>query len=345
MTAPTPAARVPGLDVLRLLAIAAVSVQHLLSIAHHDTGPQWLGINPGDVGVGLFCAVAGTLAAQPAAMALSPGKWLLRRLRRVLPAYWIVLSLSFLLALATNYKPITLPLFLAQFAGVAPFFYDTAQLINQSTWFVCLILVCYFACFLGRVLHAPRLGLGVAVGVALGMMLWHRGDTHLPVQIATFWIAARLATFASKPAAGTGQSRFRQALPTLITGIALILLGPLLTWRHPAHPDMWITALPGLCLLILGLALAGAPRGLSPLRVPASLVYEYFLVHGIFFVAAARQFPAHAIAAGVFLAIPAAVLAAAALHYLLGRVVTPGAQTKEASPAPAGLQRQPVAGR
>jgi peptidoglycan/LPS O-acetylase OafA/YrhL len=58
-------------------------------------------------------------------------------------------------------------------------------------------------------------------------------------------------------------------------------------------------------------------RGSGLLRVPASLVYEYFLVHGVFFVAAARLCPGHAIAAGVVGAIPAAVLAAAGLHYLL----------------------------
>jgi peptidoglycan/LPS O-acetylase OafA/YrhL len=313
-------ARVPGLDLLRLLAIAAVSFHHLLSIGHDDWGPQCAGVNLGDVGVGLFCAVAGTLAAQPAALALSPWQWLRRRAARILPAYWIVLTVSFLLAALAHYKPITPALLLAQFTAVAPFFYDTSRLVNQSTWFVGLILLCYVLFFLARILRVPRLGLLIALVLAACAVVHGQGQNHLAVQVLTFCLAAYLTLLAPAPA--TPARRAARAWPILATGAAFLLAAAVLvcTARPGSHTQPvlpGVPGLPGVCLLALGLVLAGAPTEPRVLRVPAGLVYEYFLVHGIFFVAAARAFPAHPIAAGVLLAVPAATLAAGVLHYLV----------------------------
>jgi peptidoglycan/LPS O-acetylase OafA/YrhL len=312
---PTPPPRLAGLDLLRLLAIACVTLHHLLSITHHDHGPSSCGVNFGDVGVGLFCAVAGFLAAQPAACALPPPAWLCRRVLRLWPAYWIALAVSFALTLGTRYKPVSAPLALAQFAAVAPFFYPRDQLVNQSTWFVWLILLCYGLFFLARVVRFPRLVLlACAVLVAL---VWRQDP--LAKHILTFCLAACLGL-----GAPSANSRITRAKPYLAVGLGLlfataILISPLAP-GHPGNPaaEQGLLALTGVCLLTLGVVLAWAPPEPRALRIPAAVVYEYFLIHGIFFVAAAHFFPAHAFLAQFSLAIPAAAVAAGALHYAVG---------------------------
>src|SRR4051812_46615200 len=93
-----------GLDLLRLAAMALVAVQHLLSV--HGLEPPGLvaGLDPGAVGVALFCALSGWLAAKRRQEVA--GQWLLRRLVRVYVPLWVSLTGIFAANAVLDYKPV-----------------------------------------------------------------------------------------------------------------------------------------------------------------------------------------------------------------------------------------------
>src|SRR5262245_1178136 len=83
-----------GLDVLRLGAASLVTAQHALTLTGHDAWTTYRSLNLGQLGVAIFLGISaflgGTSRRRPAA-------WLVQRLRRLYPAYWLVMIASFLL--------------------------------------------------------------------------------------------------------------------------------------------------------------------------------------------------------------------------------------------------------
>lgn len=181
-----PSPRLRGLDALRLLAIAAVSLQHALSLGGIVLESWW---SPGNLGVGLFCIVAGVLAMRSHR---SPRDWLARRLVRLYPAFWIATLAGFLAAWITAYKPFTAMQVLAQLSGMGFYLLGRDAMVNQATWFVSLILVCYVLALLARVSPSPRAFLlgGGAAGAAMTVAM---GNALGPGFIALFCFAGALA--------------------------------------------------------------------------------------------------------------------------------------------------------
>ncbi|WP_276133378.1 acyltransferase family protein [Polluticoccus soli] len=90
--------KIAGLDYLRALAITLVFLYHYRSFAH----PAWIDdlFSFGWTGVDLFFVLSGYLIANHVFSDIekgnfSPGLFALKRALRILPAYWVVLSLYF----------------------------------------------------------------------------------------------------------------------------------------------------------------------------------------------------------------------------------------------------------
>ncbi len=166
----------PVLDELKGLAIALIVLYHAGGVL------VWNNYLHGDLGVDLFILLSGVGLAYGARY---EGAWpfLLRRWLRIMPAYWVVLTLYVAgneHFLQLHYSILNL---LAHYLGIHVLFGDAWGLaINDSFWFVSAILgfyLCY--CPLRRLLDRPdRFLLWAAVlstGVAL--LLFFTGQSGL----------------------------------------------------------------------------------------------------------------------------------------------------------------------
>ena len=79
--------RLPGVDMLRGLAVAGVVCNHLG--AYLQVQVPWIGRLGGLLGVELFFVISGFLIARSCA-ALPLGPYLVRRAFRIFPVYWVV---------------------------------------------------------------------------------------------------------------------------------------------------------------------------------------------------------------------------------------------------------------
>ena len=132
--------RIESFDYLRLFAMALVTIQHAMAVHGYYDQTTWRGVNVGQTGVAIFCALSGYLAFQ---LDLNkPLVWFKRRLVQIFPAYWVVTIVSFALTLIAGSKDVTWSLFISQMLGTG-FFTHGWELVNVVSWFVSLILLCY----------------------------------------------------------------------------------------------------------------------------------------------------------------------------------------------------------
>jgi peptidoglycan/LPS O-acetylase OafA/YrhL len=250
------------LDVLRLAAMGLVASQHLLSV--HGITPPFLigGLDPGALGVTLFCALSGFLAGQ--ASGEGAGTWLGRRLARVYVPYWLSLIAIFTANAALNYKPVTPRLIVSEFAGTVTFTHPN-QSVGVHVWFISLLLVCYL---LAVAVRLDRRVLPILLAAAAATLVLPDTTLAGAVLIPSCVPAGHVLAFLSGMFVASHRSPLaRGGLPVL----ALVLTG--------------VTGqLPLLCPVVGSVAvlLAGLPRGRSPAPV-ATLsrgTYEFFLVHG-----------------------------------------------------------------
>jgi peptidoglycan/LPS O-acetylase OafA/YrhL len=110
--------RIPGLDGLRALTALYVVIHHCWLLAFPgypaNTGPGWLGwLIHGRLAVVVFIVVSGfSLAIAPARNAWQPGgtlRYIRRRARRILPAYWAALAVSAVIAALVPSLPLSAP--------------------------------------------------------------------------------------------------------------------------------------------------------------------------------------------------------------------------------------------
>jgi peptidoglycan/LPS O-acetylase OafA/YrhL len=247
-----------GFDLLRLLAIAFVAVQHVTSISETEL-PDLLGcLNLGQLGVTMLCGVSGFFAVRSSDA--NNLYWLARRLNRVYPPYWVALTAVLLANAFTGYKPISLSLIVAQFAGVA-YFTHGGEILGVHFWFISLILLCYALALLLR--YAPRLTvptLLVAVAIVpLRPWPW--------AHVLSFVCGIILARAARPHPLGWGL--------VVIFGLAAGLVHP--AFAYPAAASLSVLA-------------GDHSRAISPPAVAAmaEATYEFFLVHGPIYLALSR---------------------------------------------------------
>jgi peptidoglycan/LPS O-acetylase OafA/YrhL len=280
--------RLPGLDTLRLLAMLLVTVQHGMSALglYEQTSPG--GVNLGQVGVAIFCAISGYLAFHTRDDA--PGRWFLARLQQIFPAYWVAMLFSFLLTWAFQVKDFDTWQFASQMLGLG-YFTHGWELVNVVSWFISLILLCYLIATLAKWLRSPSALLALA-SLVTWVLVFQEWEVDFSRHILAFSLAGLLR----------------------LNGGRVWLLAPLLIVCPP-----WPQFSYGAIALVL-LSLLTPWRGALPALVKcvANHVYEFFLLHGIFLVGGIRLLPAHPLM-GIALGIAASTVAAIGLKRLIVR--------------------------
>lgn len=300
MMPPDPRPHIIGFDVLRLLAMACVTVQHGLSVIGHY---EWTQITPGctlgQFGVAIFCALAGWFALEsrqtPGAC---PGLWMRARLIRLFPAYWVATLLAFGLAVATG-RPITAGLFVSQMLGLG-YFTHGMELINVVSWFISLILLCYALAMLARLSPWPQLYMALFSVGALALAL-SGVETVLARHILAFTAAATISTS-------------REPRWVLVAGSVVALTAIL-------QPGLLVASV---ALILLGVFQRWVRRSVTAVEVMAAYTYEYFLLHGLFLHAGARLVAPSAtgLMVGLLASVPAVVLLKRFADAVAARIAT-----------------------
>lgn len=261
-----PVQALPGLDLLRIIAILGVTIQHACSLTGHDNWTSMGSVNVGQFGVALFLGISAYLCAKSAR---PPVVWLAARLKRLYPAYWLTMLLCFALVWVANYKTFTATQFISQMLGVGLFTHP-GKLINVPTWFISILLVCYLAVFLCRCSKLPLASILVMLAL---VVVW--GPT------AGFrWPWLHLLTFFAVYAIAISLPGKKQGWFFVPIGLVVFLLG--------AYSVAF--AYTGLTLIFIGLALP--VQGDVPIAARISeYSYEYYLVHGIFLIGAVKLLP------------------------------------------------------
>lgn len=284
-----------GLDYLRIIAVALVTIQHAAAVMGDRVWMTWRGVNIGQVGVATFLAISGFLAShsrQPA------WPWLVHRLRRIYPPFWIVMVICFWLTWLSGYKPFDAYQVISQMLGLGLFTHPD-HLVNTATWFLSLLLACYLGVFVARSLKAPGL-IGVATSLGFLASAFCVPDPSFVVYLFTFSAAFVVPVLMPNASA----SRL-----LMLTGSMAIALGI-------SFEPVFIGS--GLSLIGVGLALRIST--VSPfIRLIADSSYEYYLVHGVFLVGVLRKFPGP-LAFRVPAALLLAVIAAKCLRLLSQRL-------------------------
>jgi peptidoglycan/LPS O-acetylase OafA/YrhL len=270
----TPGDRVLGLDVLRLTAMALVVLWHVASVFDLDQR-HWLSrLNPGELGVTLFCGVSGFLAAR--ADDAKPLAWLFRRLDRLYVSYWLVLPPIFVANAIVAYKPMTASLVVSEFLGTAGLTHPD-QMVGIHLWFISLIVLCYA---LATVIRMDRRAWWLA---AAGATLTLDYNTLFAQHVLSFL-------------GGMAACRYAQR-GYILACVALVLAVLAAGFRPPlAYPAVAVAAL---------LLSTRSARSSGPLLAGlARLTYHFYLVHGPIYLALAEMLglsPAADLLVGTFL--------------------------------------------
>ncbi len=274
---------IDSFDYLRCIGMVLVLVQHQLSVMNLKAFTSFAGISLGQIGVSIFLVLSGFLALRSNR---PPKEWLIARLSRIYPAYWIATVGSFLAAIISGYKPFTLFQFFSQMAGLG-LLTHRGQLINVATWFVSLLLGLYFVLFLARLTAKTNFIVTLLAGCSLVFTML-RIEPLISAHSASFFLAA--AIFEKDEHVQS----FRFILPLLF-----VLTIPFKEFIYPAI---------AISLLILTKPLSAPPIIVSFL---SKYSYEFYLVHGIFIVGSYEligQTPWAYIPIGITLSILAAIV-------------------------------------
>jgi len=249
--------RLVGFDWLRGIALFLVVLRHVLEVTNLPVTRDVLVLDQGQLGVALFCAMAGFFALGGSQRV---GRWALDRARRLYPAYWIVTAALFAANGVTSYKPASVSLFISQMLGLGYFTHGGEHLINVPSWFLSLIFTCYVIAAIVRSLPHRRTVL-VALLVLSVIVVAARVQTDFTRQIVAFVSGMVLRTFAVPALSGR-----------LRAGLVVLLAGAPWLW-----PDGGYAAWALAAMLI---AEAGTWRDGFVVRFIADHSYEMFLVHG-----------------------------------------------------------------
>ena len=251
----TTAARIVGFDWLRVLALLLVTIHHCLSLLDLQDWTLVAGMSMGSLGVSLFLALSGALIGRDDRPAI---EWLVARLKKIYPAYWIATLFAFVATAASGYKSVTIDQFLLQMSGFGFYFYE--DLINVATWFIGLLLTLYFSVFLARLTrYSDWILQGFAIGSA-SLVLLHSSSGFFGHCLAFY---GGLLAFRTRVPV---KSLLALAIPSaVLSGADREFLCIATVWS----------------LLAASLAIRKVPKAIGWI---SKYSYEFYLCHGIFLV-------------------------------------------------------------
>ena len=348
---PPRAPRLPGLDLLRALAIASVMLYHaglsgLVSDAHRVVAFGWMGVD-------LFFALSGFLIAgqllRPWAQGRRPDyrRFLSRRLLRTLPAYLAVLAVYVLLPDAREVPAMQPPWQFLSFTENLLIRVPPAKAFSH-VWSLCVEEQFYLVLPVAAALLAVRPSAARVATVVLAVLLGGialRGLLWLEVRhaLVPLWleriyypswtrldgllagvVAATVQVF--RPGLGRRATRWPDLL--LASGI-LVVAGAVRLFQMPLDASP-LPAMLGFPMVSVGMAMtvmAGSTQGsvIARVQVPgaralATGAYSLYLSHKIAFGAVTGgSVPVPTPAAAPFVALAVALILGTLLHLLVER--------------------------
>ena len=249
-------AHLHGLDQLRLLAALLIFVQHTLSCSGHDEWIDVAGFRVGRVGTAIFFMLSGFLAATSRRPAF---EWFIDRLRFLLPTFWIVTGIGFVLAAIGGRKEFDAWQVVCQFSGFG-YFTHGERLINIATWFLSPLLVLYAAVAVAKHKSCRWLSLIVTLFLLVTATLKDENYATLYCHGAVFFLTYSVCTYWPKLC--------RNMTPMLPLGLAFLSL---------IQPEFRYGA-------VASILLTFAIKVQSPNRIASTfsrIAYEWFLTQGI----------------------------------------------------------------
>ncbi len=245
-----------GLDLLRLLAAMLIFLQHTLSCSGHDEWIDFAGFRIGRIGTAIFFMLGGFLAATSRRPALD---WLLDRLRSLLPTFWVVTGIGFVLAAIGGRKEFDTWQVVCQFSGLG-YFTHGERLINIATWFMSPLLLLYVA--VAVVKHKSCRWLSSVITLLLLVVATQKDENYATVYChgVVFFLTYSACVYWPKLS-----QNMTPIIPLSLAVLSLI------------QPEFRYGAVASILLTV-------SMRIQSPLRIASSfsrIAYEWFLVHGI----------------------------------------------------------------
>lgn len=274
-----------------------VTFQHAASLTDHDRWTTVASVNAGQLGVAIFLGISALLGATSKR---PPVNWFAQRLRRLYPAYWAAMILSFAIVWIVGYKEFGPGQFFAQMLGIGLFTHPN-NLINVPTWFISMLLLCYAGLFAAKISRRPLL---VTIGLSAIGAYWSLRHQSWPwMHTITFFGTSVIALAVPKV----------KLIQTFLLGGAITLL---------LLPLSAVFAYTALTFLLLG--------AVTPIVVVqpwisrvAAISYEYYLLHGVFLAGTTKTLPRHpaiAIVLGIGLAAIGAIVLQALVRQLLAQL-------------------------
>jgi peptidoglycan/LPS O-acetylase OafA/YrhL len=257
-----------GYDVFRLLAMSLVVLQHLKSLFNIPMETEYFGLEIGQIGVAIFLAISGVLIGRDSR---SPADWLLARLVRIYPAYWVVTLLAFALTAYFGSKPTSIVQLLWQMSGLGMYFIP--ELVNIVTWFIGLLLALYFSVFLMKSLGVLLPGVWIASAVSSMLLVINPYELYF-VHALAFYLSIAISSSKS------------DGFVSWVCVIALLCCA--VRMRVFGYAAMGVVSIP------LAEWIGSVPAWVSIL---AKYSYEFYLVHGIVFVGVRRFLGGHSVVA------------------------------------------------
>lgn len=250
------------------MAMGLVALQHLITICDQEPPRVMLGLDPGQVGVAIFFAISGLLAAQgKQGHALS---WLSKRLSRIYLPYWIAVTGVLTANYIVQYKPAPLSLVLSEYAGIVGWTHR-GDIIGVYFWFVSLLLFCYL---LAAVVKFDRRILPLLVAGAIAWLWW---DAGFAANTLAFLTGLSLGQLGMRPAP-------KWTLTVTVVAGALTLA---------VHPGFACVAIAGLTILSTAIPFALHEQAEAVIAKLSELSYHFYLAHVPFYLAADKLFPDH----------------------------------------------------
>ncbi|UUO06867.1 acyltransferase [Blastopirellula sp. J2-11] len=285
-----PIERLVWLDAARLGAMGLVALQHIITICDREPPQVLLGLDPGQIGVAIFFAISGLLAAQ--GKQGHAVRWLSKRLSRIYLPYWIavtgVLSANYIV----QYKPAPLSLVIAELAGVVGWTHR-GDIVGIYFWFVSLLLFCYL---LAAIVKLDRRVLPLLVVASIAWLWWDQGFAS---NTLAFLTGLSLGQLGKRPS------------PLLTLGVTIT--AAVLTFA--VHPGFACVTIAGFAILSTAIPFSLPEQTETIIAKLSELSYHFYLVHVPFYLAADKLFP-NALLPVFLLGTTGAVIGAGALYVM-----------------------------
>ncbi|WP_158265108.1 acyltransferase family protein [Blastopirellula marina] len=260
--------RLVWLDAARLMAMGMVALQHLITICDVQPPRMLLGLDPGQVGVAMFFAISGLLAAQ--GKQGHPVSWLSKRLSRIYLPYWIAVTGVLTANYITQYKPAPLSLVLAEYAGIVGWTHR-GDIIGVYFWFVSLLLFCYL---LAAAVKFDRRILPLLVVAAI---VWLRWDVGYASNTLAFLTGLSLGQLGMRPS-------FKWTMAVTVVAGALTIV---------VHQGFACVSIAGMTILTTAIPFSLHEQAEKVIAKLSEMSYHFYLAHVPFYLAADKLFPNH----------------------------------------------------